>query len=215
VLRQALPAVPARRRPLGRLSLCCLALLVLGAACATRTAEQKAAERLAGQISHMQTNLASLAESRVNIARARGNVSQRLLRSALETEVINAENRDNLLNADQRTKLDNAIKKADISVQRRAKADAELAAAEALVQADASRVNPRSEELGATAKLLSHLAEKQSWREQAKFYFHFFNEVKASLDEMTATARADGSAAQDLTDAQQPPKTPKAEKEKP
>lgn len=180
-----------------------LLVSLLTAACATRTAERKTAERLAGQISHMQTNLAALAESRVNIATARAHVSQRLLRSALDTEVANAENRENLLSGDQRTKLENALKKADTAVQRRAKADAELAAAEAQARTDASRVNPRTEELGLTAKLLGQLAEKERWREQAKFYFHFFNEVKTSLNEMTETARADRDAAQDQTNAQQ------------
>lgn len=182
-----------------------LSLLVFTTACATRPAERKAAERLAGQISHMQTNLAALAQSRSSIAAYRAGVSQRLLRSAVETEVANAENRENLLSGDQRTKLDNILRKADTAVQRRAKAEAELAAAEAAARADAARVNPRTEELGATAKLLSHLAEKERWREQVTFYFHFFNEVKTSLDEMAESARANSNAAQNQTNAQQPP----------
>jgi len=187
-----------------------VSILALASACATQTAERKAAERLAGQVSHMQTSLAALADSRVQIAAARAQVSQRLLRSAVETEVFNAENRENLLTADQRTKLDNVLEKADAAVQRRAKADAELAAAEALAKADTARVNPRTEELGLTAKLLGQLAEKERWREQAKFYFHFFKEVKTSLDEMTETANTERDAANDLTDAQQ--QTPKKEK---
>lgn len=186
-----------------------VSILLLASACATRTAERKAAERLAGQVSHMQTNLAVLADSRVQIAAARAQVSQRLLRSAVETEVFNAENRENLLKPDHLTKLDNALKKADAAVQRRAKADAELAAAEALAEAETARVNPRTEELGLTAKLLGHLAEKERWREQAKFYFHFFKEVKTSLEEMTETAKTNLDAAKDLTDAQQ--QTPKKE----
>jgi len=96
-------------------------LLTLATGCATRTAEQKTAERLAGQVSQMQTNLASLAESRVNIAAARALVSQRLLRSALETEVINAENKESLLTAEQRARVQTAIANADTAVQRKAK----------------------------------------------------------------------------------------------
>ena len=176
---------------------------LLLAACATRVAERKSAERLAGHVSHMQTSLAALAESRANIAAARAQVSHRLLRSAVETEVWNAENRENLLSEDQRTALETTIRNGDAAVERRAKADAELAEAEKLTRAHASHVNPRTEELGATAKLLGRLAEKERWREQVKFYFHFFREVKTGLDEMTKTAQRNSAAAQDLTDAQQ------------
>lgn len=180
-----------------------LSSLVFAAACATRTAERKSAELLAGQVSHMQTNLAALAESRIAIAAARAQVSQRLLRSALETEVLNAENTEILLNEEQRAGLENAISKATAAVQRRAKADAELAEAETLARADAGHVNPRTGELGVTARLLSRLAEKERWREQLKFSVHFFREVKAGLDEMTQTAQQYGDAAQELTAAQQ------------
>lgn len=181
--------------------------LLTFAACATQRAERKSAERLAGQISQMQTNLTTLAESRQNIARARALVSQRLLRSAIETEVFNADTLDNL-GGDARTLFDSSIKDAAAAVARRAKADAEIAAAEEAAKAATARVNTRSDDLGATAKLLSQLAEKQSWREQARFYFHFFSEVQDSLEEMDQTARQHSEIAQDQTGAQQPPVTP-------
>jgi hypothetical protein len=190
-----------------------LSALLLATACSTRLAERKTAERLAGQVSHMQTSLATLAESRVAIAAARAQVSRRLLQSALETEVLNAENIENLLNDEQRARLETTIQKADVAIRRRAKADSELADADARARADADRVNPRSDELGLTAKLLSRLADKERWREQMKFSFHFFNELKITLDDVTQTAQKNLYAANELTAAQQ--QMPRPEKEMP
>jgi len=164
-----------------------VSMLILAAGCGTQRAQRESATRLAGQISQMQTDLGAMAESRKNIAVARHHVSERLLRSALDTELANADRLENM-DREPRRLFDEAVKRAEDASARRAKADEEMAGAEAIAMAETSRIDTHAEELAAAAKLLGRLAEKPNWREQLKFYFHFFGEVKDSLDEMKADA---------------------------
>ena len=180
-----------------------VSFLVLSTACSTQTAQRETASRLAGQVSKMQTDLNAMAESRTNIAVARHHVAERLLRSALETELANADRLDNMA-ADARRKFDDALKKAEQAKKRRAKADEEIAAAEALAKEAKSRVNPHTEELGAAAKLLGRLAEKPNWKEQLNFFFHFFSEVQSSLDEMNDESEQSENEAESQTADQAP-----------
>lgn len=152
-------------------------------ACATQSAQRTAAERLAGQVSQMQADLSAMADARTNIAIARDHVTERLLHSALDAENNNEERKQGL-NTGQRQMFDNAIKSAEAAKTRRAKADAEMLAAETLAKAETSRIDTHAEDFAAAAKSLGRLAETPNWKEQLSFYVDFFREVKKSLDDM-------------------------------
>jgi len=169
------------------------ALFVAG--CATDAAQRTAAERLAGQVSRMQTDLAAMAESRTNIAIARDHITERLLRSGIETELVNTEHLQSLT-SDQRRMFDNAIKTADSEKARKGKAEAEILASEAAAKSEVAHIDTHAEDFAGAAKLLGRLAEKPNWTEQLKFYFHFFNEVKDSLDEMNKKTKESETAAE-------------------
>jgi hypothetical protein len=60
---------------------------------------------------------------------------------------------------------------------------------ERLLQSMKGRVAIRTDKLAATSKALAKLAEKPDFKEDLKFYFGFFQEVKGQLDSLRNTAR--------------------------
>jgi hypothetical protein len=171
-------------------------LLLLGAAlvasaCGTQQVRLDTAKLLATKAAQVQRELETFSVARQNADIARQRNANRLLRSALQTEAQNAATVAIWRATDETSKLDmqTELMRAIAETERRAQdADAAIAKGAAISNATKSRVASRSDQLSATAKTLSGLAEKEKLADQLAFYISFLDEVRESVAESAKAA---------------------------
>jgi len=178
--------------------------------CASQQIQRDSARVLAAKAIEVQHDLEAFSIARQNADIARQRTANRLLRSALETEALNTAQLAMWRVAEDKARLsiaDELMRAVDAAVKQSHAADESIARAIALADGTKSRVATRSDQLGATAKVLGQLAEKEPLRDRIAFQVHFVDEVHESINEASKAAEkaakgAAGAVNQSVLDAQ-------------